>query len=304
MPPLSRPTTSPAVSVIIPTYNRAHLIGETLRSVLDQTAGGYEIIVVDDGSTDGTDAAIAPWRAAIRYCRIPHSGLPGIARNVGIGVARATYIAFLDSDDLWRPDALEQRLAYLADHPEVGMVYSDAVLFDGATGLDINRRGETVHLASGWVVEPLLLSSFIATPSVLVRRSVLDEVGLFSEDPAFNTEEDWEIFLRIAVRHQVGVIPLPLVRVRRHDEHMPRRPRKPEEDHQRFVSAIERARASASMTFEPAFRRALAVQFHRLIRRLCEAGREADAAAAFTEALHRDPVAFRDMVLSRLTDPG
>jgi hypothetical protein len=288
----------PAVSVIIPVYNRAHLIGETLQSVLRQSVDEYEIIVVDDGSTDGLAGVLAQTQGAIRYLRTPHSGLPGVVRNAGIAIARGAYIAFLDSDDLWVPDALEQRLEYLTAHPEAGMVYSDAVLFDDATGQDISRRGETVPLASGWVVEHLLAAIFIVTSSVLVRRHVLDEVGVFSEDPSYETEEDWEIFLRIAVRHQIGLIPRPLVRKRRHNGHMPRSARKPEEAHARFLAALERARATAPSTFEPLFRRATAMQFQRLIGELRATGREADAAAAFTEGMARDPVAFRDALIA------
>jgi cellulose synthase/poly-beta-1,6-N-acetylglucosamine synthase-like glycosyltransferase len=92
----------PLFSIVIPTFNRERLIAATLESVLAQTEGDFEVIVVDDGSTDGTEAALAPWRDRLTFVRQPNQG-PGPARNLGAARAKGEYIAFLDSDDLWFP---------------------------------------------------------------------------------------------------------------------------------------------------------------------------------------------------------
>src|SRR5574340_444159 len=105
------------VSVIIPTYNRAALVPEAVASVLGQTWREFEVLVVDDGSTDGTLAALAPYAGQIRFLRRESRGGVSAARNTGIAAARGEWLAFLDSDDLWRPEKLARQMAYLLARP-------------------------------------------------------------------------------------------------------------------------------------------------------------------------------------------
>jgi glycosyltransferase involved in cell wall biosynthesis len=115
----------PRVSVIIPTYNRAEYLGAAIESVLEQTCNDLEIIVVDDGSTDGTRSLAQRYHRSIRYIYLDHCGLSGVTRNRGIAAACGAYIAFLDSDDLWLPNKIERQLAYCAQHPHMGMIFSN-----------------------------------------------------------------------------------------------------------------------------------------------------------------------------------
>ena len=105
------------VSVIIPTFNRAYLLGRAVESVLSQTYNNYEIIVVDDGSDDGTGEIIESFNKRVRFFRIPHSGVSK-ARNTGIEKAKGDWISFLDSDDYWLPQKLEKQMTYLNANPE------------------------------------------------------------------------------------------------------------------------------------------------------------------------------------------
>jgi glycosyltransferase involved in cell wall biosynthesis len=174
----------PLVSVVIPIHNRAHLIGETIQSVLAQTMTDHEIIVEDDGSTDGTADVLGRFSGRIHYIQEPHTGLLGRVRNVGIRAAQGDYIAFLDSDDLLVEDSLALRLDFLRHHPATPMVYTDAYVFDHTTGATLQRWHDVLHPLSGWAGPGLLFQNCIAISAVLVRRAAIDTVGLFAEDPA------------------------------------------------------------------------------------------------------------------------
>ena len=205
----------PTVSVVVPTHNRAHLIGETLRSILTQTLQDFEVIVVDNGSTDGTDRVVAALAdPRIRYHWQEDSGLPANSRNVGIRMARGRYIAFLDSDDLWLPRKLALQVEFMEAHPEVAFTCTNAVAFDGN---GIHGRLNKVTLAGRRTARHLLLGNFITTLTVMVRRSCLEVVGLFNEDPALRTVEDFELWLRLAARFPVAYLPEVTARHRLHE---------------------------------------------------------------------------------------
>ncbi|MBH0208302.1 MAG: glycosyltransferase family 2 protein, partial [Nitrospira sp.] len=119
------------VSVIIPTFNRFPLLCRAVDSVLNQTHGDLEIIVIDDGSTDDTPALFAQLFPTVHYVKTDHSGLPAIARNVGIRLAKGEFVAFLDSDDQWLPDKLSQQMEPLQRNPDIGLACSNAfVMYD------------------------------------------------------------------------------------------------------------------------------------------------------------------------------
>ena len=190
---------SPRVSVVLPTYNRRALLLEAIGSVQNQTVGDLEILVCDDGSSDGSREAveaIARTDARIRWIQGEHGGLPGVNRNRGIRAARGEWIAFQDSDDLWLPGKLDRQLAVLREAPEAAFIYGYAVdlAADGA-----RRRMTPFRVQrSGRMFETLLLHSLVQTPTVLVRRELLERAGLFDERMRLTVAEDYELYLRLA----------------------------------------------------------------------------------------------------------
>ncbi|MCL5951129.1 MAG: glycosyltransferase [Chloroflexi bacterium] len=205
----------PKVSVVIPTYNRAQLIRETLRSVLAQTYHDFEVVVIDDGSTDNTQEALVAYGSQIRYFRKDNGGQAS-ARNLGIRVASGEYIAFLDSDDLWLPSKLEEQVTTLVT-ARTKWVYCDAELFDGATGRTVglySRQNNRPY--EGHVARQLLLNDFIASPTPIIHREVFDRVGYFDESALLRSREDWEMWLRIAPHYSVAYLAKPLARYRLH----------------------------------------------------------------------------------------
>jgi glycosyltransferase involved in cell wall biosynthesis len=285
----------PRVSIIIPTYNRARLLAEAIQSVWEQTVADYEIIVADDGSTDETAECVQQWSAPVRYLRLPHSGLPGVARNAGIRVATGEYIAFLDSDDLWVPDALAKRLAMFHAQPEVHLVYADAIVFAHGTGIALHRRHAISQPAAGWIGPQLLLGDFMPTPSVIVRRVALDTVGLFCEEPSLRWGEDWDLWLRIVARYQATFVGEPLVRVRFHAGKITLE----EEEitwYRRHLLLIERACAFAPEVYGPVYRDAVCRGLLHTLGQLVEHGREQDARALLAETARQDPLTVRKVL--------
>jgi glycosyltransferase involved in cell wall biosynthesis len=194
---LPPPHPSPQVSVVIPTYNRASLLGRALRSVLNQTLSDLECIVVDDGSTDQTVALVEGFQdPRLRVVRLPGNGGCGRARNTGIRVARGELIAFLDSDDEWLPQKLERQVARLreCEDPLTAVVYCRCVVRDGLT----DRTWFEPRVVYGGDVFQYLLGGWNpATPSMfLVERRSLLEVGGFSE--SLPCAQDYDLWLRLA----------------------------------------------------------------------------------------------------------
>lgn len=185
--------TGPLVSVVIPTYNRAHLIREALDSVFFQTYGNYEVILVDDGSEDGTDKIIScEYAGRLNYISQENRGISG-ARNRGIEEAKGKYIAFLDSDDKWLPRKLELQAAYMEAHPETGLLATKLLRY----GLDVEREREICPPSFPAGFQELLTGkNFVPTTTVMLRRDILEKSGVF--DPALPVAEDWDLWLRIA----------------------------------------------------------------------------------------------------------
>ena len=219
----ARPVT---VSVVIPTHDRGRVVVEAIESALAQTHPPLEVIVVDDGSTDDTAERVGRLRdARVRYLRRPHAGVSA-ARNAGIAAATGDLVAFLDSDDLWKPDKVEAEIAALARYPSAGGVFSDLEKVDGATFVPSFMRRTRVFsrlLAERAYREGLLLSARalylcllqevpIKTPALTVRRSALERVGGFNE--AWTSSEDWEFLLRFARRESLVYVDRPLAVIR------------------------------------------------------------------------------------------
>ena len=206
---------TPTVSVVIPAYNAADLLPDTVESVLAQTYPAVEVIVVDDGSTDNTPDVMEAYTPAVRYIRKENGGSAS-ARNRGIREATGTYIALLDADDLWRPTKLTQQVAQLQAHPDLRWSYTNWLHADAQTGETLYRADQVMPQPDGDVLRPLVGRLFIPPSTELIRRDVFDAVGLYDESRLHRISEDWELSLRIAERYPVGYIAEPLVVRRRH----------------------------------------------------------------------------------------
>jgi glycosyltransferase involved in cell wall biosynthesis len=198
-------------TVVVPAYNAARTIGSAIRSVLAQTRQDFEVIVVDDGSTDGTSdrASVYESDPRIRVIRQPNRG-PSAARNAGIAAARGSYVSTLDADDLWLPEYLEVMGAALEDTPGAGLAYTDAWVLDDMTGRIRRRSAMSYQRPPKVVPDPhsffrLLLERNFIYNSVTAPRSVLERAGGYDE--SLWTSEDWELWLRIAATGTAAVRP-------------------------------------------------------------------------------------------------
>jgi glycosyltransferase involved in cell wall biosynthesis len=189
------------VSVVIPTYNRADRVPTAVRSTLGQTFRDAEIIVVDDGSTDGTAGALASFGDRIRVLRHERNRGVAAARNTGIRASSAPLVAFLDSDDRWFPGKLEAQVRFFRDHTEAVACQVREIWFRHGRRVNPARR----HLKpSGDIFEASLERCLVSPSAVMLRRTLLEEVGLFDE--SLPVCEDYDLWLRIACRHPVHLI--------------------------------------------------------------------------------------------------
>ncbi len=195
--------TSPRFSVIIPVYNRASFIARAIESVLSQTYRDFELIVVDDGSTDATPDIVALY--PVRLLRQENRGVSA-ARNRGIASARGKIIAFLDSDDAWEPRKLEVQAAHFDAHPECMIHQTDEIWIREGKFLNKQKKHQK---KSGHIFYDSLHLCLISPSAVAIRRELFDEVGVFRED--FPVCEDYELWLRITRRYEVCYTPQPLV---------------------------------------------------------------------------------------------
>ena len=190
----------PMCSIVVPAYNVAAYLGETLESVQKQHCSDWELIVVDDGSTDDTAAVVGNCSdARLRLIRQSNHGVSH-ARNRGLAEAQADFVLFLDGDDRLSPHALDRLLKALSDSPEAVAAYGEAVIMDAAGGLRGAGQAPVFNARpSGEVLVPLVTQNFIVTPGVLcLRRSALQAAGGFRED--LRVAEDWELWCRVALR--------------------------------------------------------------------------------------------------------
>lgn len=191
----------PAVSVIIPTYNRAKLLEEAIASVRQQTYRDVEIVVVDDGSTDDTRTCVEALDHSVRYIYQPNRGRSA-ARNVGIGEAYGRFVLFLDSDDLLLPASLEYLVGYLDAHPDVAVVYS-AYDYCDLAGRPVGcpqRLAVAINDRTTFLGHVFLDNAEIAPCSAMVRREWLDRIGPFYFDETLSVGEDTDLWVRLAAQ--------------------------------------------------------------------------------------------------------
>ena len=207
----------PAVSVIIPTYNRASYLKKSIQSVLDQTFSDFEIIVINNYSTDDTLEVIKAFNdPRIKTINFKNEGIIAKSRNQGIIQSAGKYIAFLDDDDLWFPNKLEIQINYMETNPEFDLVYSRTTVineYDVEKGL----LNDPKNSKSGNVFVDLLYENFIPILTVLIKKTVFDTVGLFNEEPLVRAAEDYEFWLRASLRSNFGYIDKSLALYRIHN---------------------------------------------------------------------------------------
>lgn len=198
----------PLVSAILPVFNRAGSVVRAIESVLCQTYANVELILVDDGSTDGTSDLLEGYRGRATILRQPNEGAYA-ARNLAMRHAGGPLVAFIDSDDAWLPDKLERQVPLM--RPEVALVYGDIEILDAPQ--DDARRARRTGFARvkprrGRVLEAFASGNFVPTCTVLVRKSALEEAGGFSEDSRISA--DYLAWFRIAARHELDFVPAPV----------------------------------------------------------------------------------------------
>jgi glycosyltransferase involved in cell wall biosynthesis len=208
------------VSVIIPVYNSEKHISRAIDSVLRQTLPACEVIVINDGSKDGTEKVLEQFNGRIIYKTVPNGGASK-ARNIGIAMSTGEWVAFLDSDDEWQSDKLERQVALIARHPQAGLVFSAYDLTSGQKEQartisfgQIHPLGQTVVQRNQPVIEDcfylLFIENFIKTSTVMIRRDILNQAGFFDE--TLRTVEDRDLFIRVANLTAVLFVREPLVR--------------------------------------------------------------------------------------------
>ena len=201
----------PSLSVVLPTFNRAHLIGRAIQSVLCQSYRDFELIVVDDGSNDGTDEVVNSIDdSRLRYLRHDTNKGGNAARNTGVKAARAPYVAFQDSDDEWLLDKLEKQMALFEKcSRDVVAVYCGSVRFD---------KGRTSYLPDfsirnkeGQILKNLLRGNFVTTQTLIVRYGSIEEAGYF--DPELRRLQEWDLVIRLANLGEFRFLDEPLVMI-------------------------------------------------------------------------------------------
>ncbi len=197
-------TMAPKISVIIPTHNRAGTLSRAIKSVLNQTFTDFELIVIDDGSTDGTPAILDSFPNIIRMTQ-KHSGVSR-ARNCGIAHATGEWVSFLDSDDEWLPKKLGAQIEFLEENPDIKIVQTEEVWIRNGKRVNSMKKHKK-H--SGFIFKECLPLCIVSPSAVVIKRELLDEVGYFDE--TFPACEDYDLWLRIAAGHPIGLIDRPLI---------------------------------------------------------------------------------------------
>ena len=191
------------VSIILPTYNRAHMVGNAIESVLAQSYTEFELLIIDDGSTDHTEQVVASYNdKRISYYRMQENGGQSKARNCGIQMAKYDYLAFEDSDDLWRPEKLEVQMNVIKNvASDVGMVYHK-FRYDLGEGRSMTLPGQKITLEnkSGDIYRQLLWDNLVGMPTILIKKECVEAAG--GMDESLHCLEDYDFALRIAKKYK------------------------------------------------------------------------------------------------------
>ncbi len=290
----SADVTLPAVTVIIPNYNHTQYIVAAIESVLAQSFRSFEIVVVDDGSTDNSREVVAGFGEQVRYVYQENQGLAG-ARNTGLRAARGKLVGLLDADDVWEPEYLRTMVDLAERHPEAAVYYCRAQAMDGA-GLPLPQVFGGPVLPTAALYQSLLRANSIIPSTVLLRRAVIAAAGLF--DQQLRSCEDWELWLRLLPEREFVGTEACLVRYRLHPFSLSKD----------LTGMHQAARATIEKNFglddglraawSPTKRRAFGGLYRYFALTLVQQRDEWDRAAAYLgQALRVDPTLARDLTL-------
>lgn len=263
---------TPRVSVIIPTYNRASMLRQTLKSVMSQTVMPAEVVVVDDGSTDETPNVVREFQGAgpaVTFLRLPHSNRRGPMRNAGAQASASPLVTFLDSDDLWKPARLEKQLEAWERTPDAGFAFCNCFRFDERGLLD----PPCLPLAARWngyILGDVLEEPVAGGSTLMVKRKAFEQVGGFRD---LRMNEDYELTLRLAARYKASYVPEPLVLVREHPGRITQaHGETPLLDYLRIVRAFLAANPSLPMREKARANKGMANVHYKLARLYLELG--------------------------------
>ena len=276
---------APKVSVIIPTYNRCDLVQKALQSVFAQTYHDFEVVVVDDGSTDDT-RAVVEGRTRVRYLFQENAG-PAKARNVGIRQARGDMIAFLDSDDVWWPEFLKTQVEVLSRYPEVGLVCARSIVGEKESKYFPCTQEPFV----GDLYRKLFEQSFIRTPATVLRKSCLDVVGGFNE--SYRCFEDYDLWLRIARKYSIAYVNRCLARCGRQGDNLSKDFLRPLGAHLKVAIEVLERNYDASRIPEAVYRRRISKRYLQFSRLFFRRGENAQAWSCLWRALSITPYSLR-----------
>ncbi|NQT79859.1 MAG: glycosyltransferase [Candidatus Aminicenantes bacterium] len=199
------------VSIIIPTYNRASFLKEAIQSVLVQDcfvrdeSVSFELLVVDDGSTDNTREVVSSFGSKVQYFFQDHKGVSA-ARNLGLDLVQGDYLAFLDSDDLWKKEKLGTQISYMKAFPNTKVCYTEEIWI--RRGVFVNPKKKHKKY-SGWIFDKVLPLCLLSLSSAMFRREVFEEIGKFDEE--FPACEDYDLGIRLALKYPVYLLTKPLI---------------------------------------------------------------------------------------------
>jgi len=199
------------ISVIIPAYNRASFLDEAIQSVLDQEyfvrddSSSFELLVIDDGSTDNTREIVRSFGDKVNYHFQEHKGVSA-ARNLGLNLARGDYLCFLDSDDLWKKDKMSVQMSFMKTFPKAKVCYTEETWI--RRGVFVNPKKKHQKY-SGWIFDKVLPLCLISLSSALFRREVFVEIGKFDEE--LLACEDYDFGIRLAHKYPIYLLPKPLI---------------------------------------------------------------------------------------------
>ncbi len=299
----------PRVSVIVPTYNRAKYLAEAVESVLVQDYVDYEILIIDDGSTDDTQEVVRRFPGElVRYHHQRNAG-PSAARNTGLGLARGELVAFLDSDDRWLPDKLGPQVALFDEFPELVLTAANIQHFDESGLLDRfhtnpdqweHLPGEEVRPDVFYISEPrdpMLGENWVPGGSVVARREVILEVGGFDKD--LWCGEDYDLWLRLSARGPFVLERRVVYLYRQHEGTLNRRD---ERRHSSRIRVLEKALAEQQLSYRQrrVLRRRIAGR-HKLLGDSLRASRNYAAARSEYAAALRVSVRPRPLLLFAYT---
>jgi len=209
----------PSVSVVIPTYNYAKYIARSVESVVNQSFQDFEILVVDDGSTDNTREVIeTKYKTKVRYFYQENSGAPS-ARNRGIEESKGDYLAFLDADDEWFPSKLEKQIdKFKSSADTVGLIYSG---FAYIWGESEDKGNKIIPTLRGNIFPSFLKGSVLGSPTPVIRKPCFQKAGTFDE--TLPSSQDWDMWLRISKHYEVDFVPDVLAKHYIHDDQISER---------------------------------------------------------------------------------